>query len=64
MLKHRNLSNEVKSNQDKLDGCQGSHDFKPVRREDGSVNFYRCVRCDGLVDSMSGLNYTLSGKFE
>ncbi len=64
MFERRNLLEEVKSNQDKLDGCFGTHDFEPVRREDGKITFYRCSKCDGLTDSFSGLRYTLSGKFE
>jgi hypothetical protein len=64
MFERRNLSEEVKSNQDKLDGCQGLHDFKPVPRPDNKIAFYRCSKCDGLVDGMSGLKYMLSGKFE
>lgn len=64
MFERRNLLEEVKSNQDKLDGCHGLHDFKPVPTKDGQVIFYRCTKCDGLTDSMSGVRYTLSGRFE
>lgn len=64
MFDRRNLIEEVKSNQDKLDGCSGSHDFQPIRLEDGSASFYRCTVCHGVVDSMSGLKYSLSGQFE
>jgi hypothetical protein len=69
MLDRRNLAEEIKSNQDKLDGCKKPHDFQPVlplypiSREDGSANLYRCSKCDGLVDAMSGLRYSLNGKF-
>lgn len=53
-----------RSNQEKLDGCGGLHDFQPIRLEDGSASFYRCSRCNGVVDAMSGLKYSLSGQFE
>lgn len=64
MFERRNLKQEVKSNQDKLDGCNNPHSFEPVRRDDGSANFYRCAKCNGLVDAFSGLKYMLSGKLE
>ncbi len=61
----------MKSNQSKLDGCTKPHDFKAVVNSIDNivnghypVNFYRCSKCNGLVDAMSGLQYTLSGIFE
>lgn len=64
MFERGSLITKAKSNQEKLDRCSGSHDFQPIRLEDGSASFYRCIKCLGVVDSMSGLKYSLSGQFE
>lgn len=54
---------KINGNQTKLNRCD-KHDFLPVLLEDNTANFYRCTRCDGLVDAMSGLRYCLTGNFE
>lgn len=54
---------KINSNQIKLDRCD-KHDFLPVLLEDNTANFYRCTKCGGLVDAVSGLRYCITGDFD
>lgn len=40
------------------------HDFQPIIEKDGSSSFYVCKGCGGVVGSVDGLRYMLTGSLE
>lgn len=52
------------TNDEKLDSC-GKHNFEPIfNNNNKSVSICRCLECDGIVDSMTALRYSLTGSLE
>jgi len=49
---------DVKANHDKLDKCEGPHEFKPIPVEGKTlVRDYLCSKCGGKIDAIHKIWY-------
>lgn len=47
----------AKENVRLLEGCEGPHDFRPVRDEGSTRQMFRCSKCQGVVNSQAVVWY-------
>lgn len=48
----KRIFEQVKENHAKLDACDG-HDFEPHERQGKLVRSYKCLCCNGVIDSIN-----------